>query len=65
MEGAKVIDWICNGSELILQFEWNTYINETRKTNNAAQREQTNQRRTKATKSQNKKRNRCENHLFE
>ncbi|AES74114.1 hypothetical protein MTR_3g116020 [Medicago truncatula] len=64
MDVAKVIDWICTESKLISQSEPIKYLIETRKTNNIAQRRRTNQRRTKTTKSQNKKRNRCENHLI-
>jgi len=38
MDDAKVIDWICTGSKLILQSETIKYLIETRKTNNVAQR---------------------------
>src|SRR4030042_4278404 len=54
VDDAKVIDWICTGSKLIWQSEPNKYLNETRKTNNVAQRRRTKQRRTKTTKSRKK-----------
>jgi len=57
--------WIYTISKLIWQSEPNKYMNETRKTNNIAQKRRTNQRRTQTTKSQNKKQNRRENHLFQ
>ena len=65
MDDAKAIDLICTESKLISQSEPIKYLRKTRNTNNVAQIRRTNQRRTKTTKSQNKKRNRCENHLFQ
>ena len=46
VDDVKVIDWICTRLKLI----GSSKSNKTRKTNNAAQRRPTKQRRTKTTK---------------
>jgi len=43
---------------------YNKHLNKRENTNNAAQRRQTQQRRTKTTKSRKENLIRCENHLF-
>jgi len=65
VDDSRVIDLTSTRSKQIRQSESNKYLNKTRKANNVEQKRRTKQHRTKTTELRKKKRNKCENHLFQ